>query len=62
MFGRQKTDEVGPAEVVDLQARGAVLLDVREDDEWSAGHASAAVTCPWPVSARRPAASQARRS
>jgi len=46
MFGRQKADEVGPAEVADLQARGAVLLDVREDDEWTAGHAPDAVHVP----------------
>lgn len=46
MFGRQKTDEVGPLEVADLQARGAVLVDVREDDEWIAGHAPDAVHVP----------------
>jgi rhodanese-related sulfurtransferase len=31
--------EVGPARAQDLQAQGAVLLDVREDAEWQAGHA-----------------------
>ena len=46
MFGRQKTDDVGPLEVTDLQARGAALLDVREDDEWSAGHAPDAIHVP----------------
>ena len=46
MFGRQKTDEVGPAEGAQLQGRGAVLLDVREDDEWTAGHAPDAVHVP----------------
>ena len=46
MFGHQKTKEVGPAEVPDLRARGAVLLDVREDDEWRAGHAPDAVHVP----------------
>ena len=46
MFGRQKTDEVGPVEVSDLQARGAILLDVRKDDEWTAGHAPDAVHVP----------------
>ena len=31
--------EVGPAHARDLQAQGAILLDVREDTEWRAGHA-----------------------
>jgi rhodanese-related sulfurtransferase len=31
--------EVGPAQARDLQAGGAVMLDVREDAEWQAGHA-----------------------
>ena len=31
--------KVGPAQARDLQARGAILLDVREDAEWKAGHA-----------------------
>jgi rhodanese-related sulfurtransferase len=35
--------EVGPAEAVELVAGGAVLLDVREDEEWVAGHAPQAV-------------------
>ena len=61
MFGRQKTDEVGPAEVVQLQGRGAVLLDVREDDEWTAGHAPDAVHVPL-ARVGEAAASQARRS
>ncbi len=46
MFGRQKTNEVRPADVAALQRRGAVLVDVREDDEWSAGHAPGAVHVP----------------
>jgi len=46
MFGRQKTNEVAPAEVPDLRARGSVLLDVREDDEWIASHAPDAVHVP----------------
>ena len=46
MFGRKKTNEVGPAEVAELQGRGFVLLDVREDDEWTAGHAPDAVHVP----------------
>ncbi len=31
--------EVSPEEAVDAMGRGAVLVDVREDDEWEAGHA-----------------------
>ncbi len=31
--------ELGPTEALELVERGAVLLDVREDDEWAAGHA-----------------------
>ena len=30
---------VGPAQAQDLLAAGAILLDVREDAEWQAGHA-----------------------
>lgn len=33
---------VGATEAADLQARGALLLDVREDDEWEAGRAPGA--------------------
>ena len=39
----QTVPEIGPAEAVDLVAGGAVLLDVREDEEWVAGHAPQAV-------------------
>ena len=46
MFGRNKTTEVRPVDVAELQGRGAVLLDVREDDEWTAGHAPDAVHVP----------------
>jgi rhodanese-related sulfurtransferase len=46
MFGRHKTDEVRPPQAVDLQGGGAVLLDVREAEEWSAGHAPDAVHLP----------------
>ncbi|MDR2986716.1 MAG: rhodanese-like domain-containing protein [Nocardiopsaceae bacterium] len=31
--------KVGPAQASDMQAQGAILLDVREDAEWRAGHA-----------------------
>ena len=46
MFGRNKTNEVRPVEVAELQGRGAVLVDVREDEEWTAGHAPDAVHLP----------------
>jgi rhodanese-related sulfurtransferase len=38
--------DVDPAEADRLVTAGAVLLDVREDDEWVAGHAPAAVHLP----------------
>jgi rhodanese-related sulfurtransferase len=34
-----RTPQVSPAEAVELAQDGAVLLDVREQDEWDAGHA-----------------------
>ncbi|MFN8146730.1 MAG: rhodanese-like domain-containing protein [Candidatus Nanopelagicales bacterium] len=40
------TPEVDVAEGVRLVEAGAVLLDVREPDEWTAGHAPAAVHVP----------------
>jgi rhodanese-related sulfurtransferase len=38
--------EVDPARAAQLAADGALLLDVREPDEWAAGHASGAVHMP----------------
>ena len=38
--------ELPTAEVRDLPKDGLVLLDIREDDEWAAGHAPAAVHIP----------------
>ncbi|WP_410562579.1 rhodanese-like domain-containing protein [Amycolatopsis sp. cmx-4-61] len=38
--------ELPTAEVRDLPTDGLVLLDVREDDEWAAGHAPGAVHIP----------------
>jgi len=38
--------DIDPAEADRLVAAGALLLDVREDDEWTAGHAPAAVHLP----------------
>ncbi len=46
MFRRSKTDEVSPQDAVGLREKGAVLIDVREDDEWAAGHAPDAIHVP----------------
>jgi rhodanese-related sulfurtransferase len=41
------TADVTPAIAAELHARGAVtVIDVREDDEWTAGHISGAVHMP----------------
>jgi len=44
--GPNTIDEVTPEGALGLQAAGGVLLDVREDDEWAAGHAPGAVHVP----------------
>lgn len=41
-----KIEDVAPEEARALQDGGAVLLDVRESDEWRAGHAPNAVHVP----------------
>lgn len=46
MFRRSKMEEVSPQEAVGLHERGAVLVDVREPDEWVAGHAPGATHVP----------------
>ena len=46
MPGREKVPSVTAGEVNRLVGEGAVLLDVREDDEWQAGHAPEAVHIP----------------
>lgn len=46
MFRRRKTNDVSPQEAVGLREQGAVLVDVREADEWAAGHAPGAVHVP----------------
>jgi len=38
-----RVKEVSVAEAIERQACGATLIDVREDNEWEAGHASGAV-------------------
>ena len=45
--------EVGAAEAAALCAAGALLLDVREPEEWEAGHAPAARHVPLGVLAAR---------
>ena len=45
---------VGPDEASDLKREGAVLLDVREVDEWKAGHAPGARHVPLGDVASRP--------
>ena len=46
MFGSEPLSGVGVQEAMGLREGGAVLLDVREDDEWAAGHAPDAVHVP----------------
>lgn len=41
-----KAEDVAPEDARVLQGGGAVLLDVREQDEWLAGHAPGAVHLP----------------
>jgi rhodanese-related sulfurtransferase len=47
--------EVTPTEAVGLLEQDALLLDVREDDEWQAGHAPQAVHVPMSELNRRAA-------
>lgn len=46
MFRRRKNEDAPPTEAASAQREGAVLLDVREPDEWEAGHAPGAVHLP----------------
>lgn len=46
MLDGPDTGDVQPPTAVAAQARGAVLVDVRETDEWEAGHAPGAVHVP----------------
>ncbi len=46
MFEHPRSRDVDPKEAAGLQDQGAVLLDVREDDEWTAGHAPGALHVP----------------
>jgi rhodanese-related sulfurtransferase len=47
--------DISVAEAVDAVHGGAFMLDVREDDEWAAGHAPAATHIPMSVLAGRTA-------
>ncbi len=49
MDGGNETREVDSADAHRLMEHGAILLDVREDDEWAAGHAPGAVHMPLSV-------------
>ena len=46
MFEGPRIEDVAPQAVDALCEQGALLLDVREDDEWAAGHAPGAVHVP----------------
>lgn len=46
MLRRQKVEEIAPDEAQRRAADGAVLLDVREPEEWKAGHAPEALHVP----------------
>jgi rhodanese-related sulfurtransferase len=46
MTATDRIAQVDPAETARLIADGALLLDVRELDEWAAGHAPGAVHVP----------------
>lgn len=41
-----KVDDVTPEDALERRRHGAVLLDVREADEWAAGHAPDAIHVP----------------
>lgn len=45
-FSRFKQPAVPAAEAIRLVAEGATLLDVRENNEWNAGHAPGAIHIP----------------
>jgi rhodanese-related sulfurtransferase len=48
-----RSGEVSVLEVAELISGGAVLIDVREDDEWADGHAADAIHLPmWQLSER----------
>lgn len=46
MDGTAQVPQLTPAQGMALLERGALLIDVREDDEWQAGHAPEAMHIP----------------
>lgn len=46
MIRPDQIPEIDPAQAVRLAADGALMLDVREPDEWAAGHAAGALHMP----------------
>lgn len=46
MSEQNQIEEMTPSQAAAEQERGAVLLDVREADEWAAGHAPGATHVP----------------
>jgi len=45
-MSKSHPSEVSPAEASQMQASGALILDVREQDEWDAGHVEGATLIP----------------
>ena len=43
---KSRIDEVDPAAVLEQVGKGAVIVDVREPEEWSAGHVPGAIHVP----------------
>jgi rhodanese-related sulfurtransferase len=46
MFKRARSAMILPSDAAEAERRGALLLDVREAEEWEAGHAPGAVHLP----------------
>lgn len=46
LFDRFKLPSVKPAEAMEMLRSGATMLDIRENNEWNAGHAPGAVHVP----------------
>ena len=46
MFNRPQVAQINPDEAHQRQAAGAVIVDVREPDEWRSGHIPGAVHIP----------------
>lgn len=46
LFRRKAADDLDPAEAKSRQAEGAIIVDVREPEEWRSGHAPGARNIP----------------